>query len=346
MNVRDFDRDLSFFTEVLGMRAVGEGSDGLTGSARQALTGSALPRLFDLAPGASVDFRSQLVAPEGDDGAFYEVFQWISPASPDDEWYAPSNHVGLFRSQMQVVGYDDLKRKIAASDRAEFINSEVRWAGAIAPNDPPSYTRAGSIRHDSGAVFQIKQAENAELDALPGRSAKINHRAIHTRDIEASFRFYTEVFGVQLQTEWGPQGHLEMLTATSVSPQYVHYLTEYQVPQIFGIDQAKTPVTNFDSGFLTVQGVNGGAQNLDFFQWLTPRAVGEPYSSTIHLGLQRLSFFVEDFDDVKSRVATRARRVIAEEVALPDVFLPGVDRAASRAMSLLDPDGVFLLVLG
>jgi len=54
----------------------------------------------------------------------------------------------------------------------------------------------------------------------------------------------------------------------------------------------------------------------------------------------------EYFDQVKANMHDGKVRIACDEIALPEMNIPELGKTVSRAMSVLDPDGVFHLILG
>ena len=349
VQVKDMEEGVRFFTDVLDYETVGPCSDQMDKKTLSEVGKNVMPKLFGFDV-AECKFRSQLVAPKGNHATFYNIFEWVNPKWVEADRYDPPNHCGIARSQMLIEGYDDIVKKVKEYDGAEFICPEIRWANAAFSDQEIVFSRAGSIRHNSGAIFQIKQDENDQLSVLPGRGVKINHRAIHCKNIEETLNFYGDTLGLERDTKWNPKVHTHILASThkyNFSQTYVHYLTEYQLQKFFGYSYKDTPVCDLDAGMMLADSVDRkSAQNLDCFQWIEPKVYGEPYTIANHIGLQRVTFIVDNFGEVKEKMKSRAKKIICDEIKLPEVVMPELEKPCNRAMSVLDPDGVFVLVLG
>jgi hypothetical protein len=90
----------------------------------------------------------------------------------------------------------------------------------------------------------------------------------------------------------------------------------------------------------------GSPQNLDLFQWTVPECYGRAYSALNHVGYQRICFTVPDINWVSDQAHKTGADIICDIIQIPPMPLPGLDSTATRAMSLRDPDGVMILVLG
>ncbi|MCH5677959.1 VOC family protein [Streptomyces gilvus] len=351
INCRSLDESLQFYVDVLGFVKAGPGSDTLRqhpehGAHIADLEKRVLPALFGVEE--DVRFRSQLVSVIGSTDTCYELFEWVNPTWVDDEPYTVSNHVGAFRSAVATDDFALVQQRLRDYG-ANFLSEETDWWDSDKPNatkDNVTYTKYISVRDPNGLLLQIKEVPNLG-EKQPGHLIRmVRHREINVIDIDETVKFYTDLIGFDLvaPTKDGTIplfSELPKLQPENFTQDYIDELSTRCLQDFFGYTDVER--CDFKATYVRPP---GSSQNLDLFQWVAPKAVGRAYASPRHVGFQRILITHDDFAGAQRRLLASDATIVCEGVDLPPIPLPGHDTVARVAMSVLDPNGVMIVLLG
>jgi len=351
---RDLNESLRFYCDYCGMNKVPpvEGAADIA-KYQEELETNVVPKLFGFTGHGRVKFRSQLIAANDTKDSFYQLFEWQFPKWVDDEPYTMSCHAGAYRSQTAVDDIDYL-RKRQKEFGAKFVCEETQWWGHEFMNErkPPHLEPAMITIDPQGFRMQTRQVEGLAGEKKPFHPVRmIRHREINTFDINKSVRFYHDVIGLILQgtSSWdaplpGDITNFQNMPKEEpaiLTQEFVDHMSEKCLIELFNYEKGIR--VDFKSCMMNMP---GSPQNLDLFQWIIPKCYGRAYSALNHVGYQRLCFTVPDISWVSSQAKKAGADIICDVIDTPPMPLPGLDSTATRAMSLRDPDGVMVLVLG
>ncbi|MEU1301658.1 VOC family protein [Streptomyces shenzhenensis] len=348
---RDLDTSLRFYRDYSGMHTVDFADDAWWAAHREELETRLVPRLFGFTGHGRVRFRSQLIRANDTRDSFYELFEWVHPRWVDDEPYTSSNHVGAYRSQTAVDDIDYLRRRHREFG-ARFVSEETPWWGSEYASlpEPPHHEPSMLTIDPDGFRMQTRQVEGLPGEKTPFHPVRmIRHREINVVDVEDSARFYHDVLGMHL----AGTSHADPMPAfptlaelaegadPALSKEYIDNLRHRELAEFFGFPAG---ITVDIRG--TMMQCEGSAQKLDLFEWVNPKAYGRAYRALNHIGYQRLTFTVPDIDAVSRSARAWGAEIVSDVIDTPPLPLPGLDETATKAMSLRDPNGVLLIVLG
>jgi catechol 2,3-dioxygenase-like lactoylglutathione lyase family enzyme len=350
------DESLRFYVDYSGMRPV-EPVAGAPDIAQYAeeLETRVVPQLFGFTGHGRVRFRSQLIGTRDTPDSFYQLFEWQHPRWVDNEPYTMSCHAGAYRSQTAVDDIEYLRRRHREYG-ATFVCEETQWWGHefMDQHEVPHFEPAMITLDPQGFRMQTRQVEGLPGEKEPYHPVRmIRHREINTSDVVASIRFFHDVIGMVLPgTAWEdplPEevpnfqnlARLDPSHPHAATQEYVDYMSETCLIELFNYQKGIR--VDFKASMMNMP---GSPQNLDLFQWIVPQCYGRAYGPLNHVGYQRICFTVPDIGWVSEQAHKTGADIICDVIDTPPMPLPGLDSTATKAMSLRDPDGVMILVLG
>jgi catechol 2,3-dioxygenase-like lactoylglutathione lyase family enzyme len=144
--------------------------------------------------------------------------------------------------------------------------------------------------------------------------SRVFHLNVNCRDLDRSLGFYRDLLGLTQQ-------------AHTVSPE--------QDGAAFGL-----PRVAWDAWILLDERGYDGVV-VDLLEWQTPRPTGAPAVTANTLGFSRLGFTVADVDSAYERLREAGVRCFGEPHGVDLEGAPAI-----RAVSLLDPDGTMIELVG
>ena len=247
------------------------------------------------------------------------LVQWLDP-KPVGVPYPEANHVGWYREHAN------------ASQTGQTARYQQALAAGGRPYGEPS---AIAIRDDLTIYsFAFRDPDGTTLEWVGplaptpnGAPDTVAGPNVNCRDMQRSFRFYSEVMGFDMQIRLNPSnpqpatnGSLGDLVRTPSGEVY-------------------TGLTDFDAAIMVPRG--DSRNSVDLLEWQIPGSYGSPYKEANHLGAVNLAWEVNSVAVVYEKL----HRLLKN----PKKFLPGPpetwdlgDFGTRKVLNIKDPDGVML----
>jgi catechol 2,3-dioxygenase-like lactoylglutathione lyase family enzyme len=313
INVSDLDRAVEFYEKTFPVRR------------RARINGPAQPYLgLGVEEGEFEGWvleNAKDVSPPGDLVAEFparlvHLIQWKTPKATGTP-YREANHRGIYRQNSLVSNLEEAYANVIASGGRPY--GEPSWI--VLTPDGFGVT-VFAYRDPDGNTLEMIGADTPEGE--PPYPGMMHHCNLNVSNLEASYRFYRDVLGLDLTVYLAPS---ELQPATNGS---------------LGDSLRNPDGSEFTDGQMlfaaTLMGVRSDSRSpIDVLEWGVPKPYGEPYKEPNHLGIIRVAFEVDDIE------AARARLLLTGHSPVGPIETWDMGEFGERRVVIFkDPDGIWL----